>query len=168
MRALADTILPDEPRLRHRPRRAPALFVQAEFLCKTGFLCKARPSPFGPSGFAVKVGFDAKVDRLMQKSLKVKVDPKVREFDPPLDKGIERAVLILRKGGIETFESCQGGKGHSYAEPAIRFHGERSEGFKALAIAMQNALPVTSLRRVWPVNDGEPTGPCWELVFLRE
>jgi hypothetical protein len=46
-----------------------------------------------------------------------------REFEPPLDTAIERAVRILREGGIETFESCQGGKGHSYAEPAIRFHG---------------------------------------------
>jgi hypothetical protein len=91
-----------------------------------------------------------------------------KEFDPPLDAGIENAVQILRNGGIETFESCEGGEGHTYPEPAIRFHGERSEGFKALAIAMQHALPVAKLKRVWDVNDGEPVGPIWELVLYRK
>lgn len=91
---------------------------------------------------------------------------KTRQFDPPLDKGIERAVLILQEAGIETYESCEGGSGHSYPEPAVRFYGDRSEGFKALAVAMQHGLPVVALRRIWQVVDGEPTGPDWELVFL--
>lgn len=75
-------------------------------------------------------------------------------FEPPLDKGIERAVLILRQAGIETFESCQGGNGHCFPVPTIRFYGDRSEGFKALALVLQNALPVSAIRRTWPVNDG--------------
>ena len=83
-----------------------------------------------------------------------------------LDPGIRDAVRILAEAGIETFESCDGGEGHAYAEPTVRFHGERGEGFKALAIALQHRLNVLSLRRTWPVNDGEPTGPCWELVIL--
>ncbi len=83
-----------------------------------------------------------------------------------LDPGIRDAVRILAEAGIETFESCQGGEGHAYPEPTVRFHGERGEGFKALAIALQRGLNVLSLRRTWPVNDGEPTGPCWELVIL--
>jgi len=83
-----------------------------------------------------------------------------------LDKGIERAVFLLREAGIETFASCDGGKGHPYSEPTIRFHGDRSEGFKALAVALQNGLPVTELKRVWDVEDREPTGPFWELIFL--
>lgn len=86
-------------------------------------------------------------------------------FSPPLDPGIKRYVEILNEGGIETFESCQGGEGHCYPEPTVRFHGERSEGFKALAIAQQHAFPVASIRRTWPVIDGEPTGPYWELTF---
>jgi hypothetical protein len=45
------------------------------------------------------------------------------------------------------FESCQGGKGHAYSEPTVRFYGERSEEFKALAITLQYALPVEALRR---------------------
>ncbi len=76
-----------------------------------------------------------------------------------------KAVEILYKAGIETFESCEGGEGHSYPEPTVRFEGSRSEGFRALAVALQNDLSVSSIRRVWDVNDGEPTGPIWEIVF---
>ena len=89
-------------------------------------------------------------------------------FDPPLDKETERAVRILRKWGIETIASCSGGEGHPYSEPTIRFDGDRSEGFKALAIALQHALPVHALKRTWTIEDGEPTGPCWELIFWDE
>ena len=86
-------------------------------------------------------------------------------FDPPLDKGIERAVLLLRKAGIETFASCEGGEGHAYHEPTIRFEGSQSEGYRALAVALQHALPVTDLKRMWMVLNGELTGPFWELIF---
>lgn len=58
-------------------------------------------------------------------------------FEPPLDKGIEQYVRILYGAGIETYESCEGGPGHAYPEPTIRFHGDRSGGFRALAIALQ-------------------------------
>jgi hypothetical protein len=86
--------------------------------------------------------------------------------DSQLDAGIRRAVVVLRQGGVETFESCEGGKGHAYREPTIRFRGDRSEGYKALAAAMQAGLPVAELRRVWPILDGEATGPWWELTFV--
>src|SRR5213594_2830084 len=85
---------------------------------------------------------------------------------PGLDPGIRLAVEILINAGIETFESCEGGPGHSYSEPTVRFHGERPEGFKALSVAMYDGrLKVIALRRVWPIQDGEPVGPWWELVF---
>ena len=86
-------------------------------------------------------------------------------FDPPLDPGIAVAVAALRAAGVETFESCQGGHGHAYPEPTVRFHGPRAEGFKALAAALHAGLRVAGLRRVWPIQDGEPTGPWWELTF---
>ena len=89
-----------------------------------------------------------------------------REFDPPLDRGIRAAVEVLVGAGVETFESCEGGPGHSYPEPTVRFHGGRSEGFRAFAAAILAGLPVTALKRVWPVADGEPTGPWWELTFV--
>lgn len=87
------------------------------------------------------------------------------DFEPSLDPGIKLYVEGLIAAGVETFESCQGGEGHSFPEPTVRFHGDRSEGFRALAIALQRQWPVHDLRRVWPIVDGEPTGPDWELTF---
>ena len=51
----------------------------------------------------------------------------------PIDAGIRKEVDVLSRNGIETFESCEGGDGHAFFEPTIRFHGDQSEGFKALA-----------------------------------
>jgi hypothetical protein len=82
-----------------------------------------------------------------------------------LDKEIADAVKLLMNAGVETFESCQGGEGHAYLEPTVRFHGDRFEGFKAFAVAMRHGLPVYGLRRIWTMRDGEPTGPYWEMVF---
>jgi len=86
-------------------------------------------------------------------------------MDPPLDPGIAEAVAALYAAGVETFESCEGGEGHAYAEPTVRFHGDLAEGLRALAVALDAHLPVMELRRTWPVIEGEPTGPWWELVF---
>lgn len=83
-----------------------------------------------------------------------------------LDPGIAEYVGVLNEAGIETFESCEGGAGHAFSEPTVRFYGERSEGFRALAIAVQYELPVRELRRYWQINRaGEPEGPHWELTF---
>ena len=83
----------------------------------------------------------------------------------PLDPGIRRYVLILRAHGVETFESCQGGHGHCYPDPTVRFHGQSGEGFRAFAIARQYGLPVAALRRYYSVEDGELVGPQWEMTF---
>ena len=87
-------------------------------------------------------------------------------YDPPLDTGIRAAVEALRSSNVETFESCQGGEGHAYPDPTVRFHGGRAEGLRALSVALSFGLAVSELRRVWPIVDGEPTGPWWELTFL--
>lgn len=86
-------------------------------------------------------------------------------FDPPLDTKMVKPVQILNDAGIETYESCEGGPGHAFPEPTIRFHGDRSEGLRALAVALQHNLPVKQLRRVWDVLDGEPIGATWELTL---
>lgn len=86
-------------------------------------------------------------------------------FDPALDLGISNEVNILVANGIETFESCEGGKGHAYLEPTVRFHGDSSEGYKAFAIAIQYKLAVTGLRRIYTVSGSELEGPWWELTF---
>jgi len=89
----------------------------------------------------------------------------VSSYDPPLDPGIRVAVSILQAADVETFESCEGGSGHTYPEPTVRFHGYQAEGFRALSVAMDAGLPVKEVRRVWPLIEDEPTGPWWELVF---
>lgn len=83
-----------------------------------------------------------------------------------LDRGISYAVKVLREAGIETFESCEGGSGHPFPEPTVRFHGQAGEGFRALAVALEFGLPVFSLRRYWSIEDQVPVGPQWELVFF--
>ncbi len=87
------------------------------------------------------------------------------KFDPPLDSGIEGEVMILRDAGVETFESCEGGPGHAYLEPTVRFHGSRAEGYRATAVALDADLNVSELSRVWPIIEGDLTGPWWELTF---
>ena len=52
-----------------------------------------------------------------------------------------------------------------YPEPTVRFYGGRSEGFKALAIALQNDLKPSKVSRIWTITDSEPTGPYWEMTF---
>lgn len=90
-----------------------------------------------------------------------------KEYDSPMDEGIKKYVEILVGAGIETYQSCEGGEGHSFPEPTIQFHGERPEGFRALAVALQNGLPVRAVRRVWSIEDREPVGPDWEIVFWK-
>lgn len=85
--------------------------------------------------------------------------------DAQIDRGIRGVVDLLVHFGVETFESCEGGSGHAFHEPTVRFHGAREQGFRALAVAQQHGLSVTDLRRYWAVIDGEPTGPHWEMVF---
>jgi hypothetical protein len=83
-----------------------------------------------------------------------------------LDPGVAPFVEVLWKAGIDTYESCEGGDGHSYAEPAIRFHGDRTEGFWALHVAVEHGLPVRAIRRFWSIDRaGEPAGPGWEIAF---
>jgi hypothetical protein len=84
-----------------------------------------------------------------------------------VDRGIEDEVRILWENGIETTESCQGGKGHPFSEPTVRFRGGHFEGLRAVAIAQANGLRVFDLRRVWSVQDGELVGPEWEITFSR-
>lgn len=90
------------------------------------------------------------------------------EYSPPLDEGIRAFVETLNAAGVETFESCEGGPGHAYPEPTVRFHGGQSEGYRAFAIARAHAMPVSDLRRRWSVIDGELVGPNWEMTFYRK
>lgn len=69
------------------------------------------------------------------------------------DNGIKRYVEILRKGRVETYESCEGGTKHPYPEPTICFYGQIQEGFRALSVALDNGLPVKEIRQFWSIED---------------
>jgi hypothetical protein len=85
-----------------------------------------------------------------------------------LDPGIAPWVEILRAHRVETFESCQGGDGHSFHVPTVRFHGGPGEAYHAYSVAVTHALPVKGVARHWRVIDGELTGPDWEITFRRQ
>lgn len=87
-------------------------------------------------------------------------------FEPPLDEGIREIVVTLIANGVETFESCEGGPGHSFPWPTVRFEGSNSEGLRALSVALANGLPVDNLRRAWGMVDGSLHGPWWEMTFV--
>jgi hypothetical protein len=89
--------------------------------------------------------------------------PRVDDLDP----GIRQAVLLLVEAGIKTYESCDATEGHSYTEPTIKFYGAISDGWRALAVCKDHGLPVRNLERCWDLEDGEPAGPYWKLVFRR-
>ena len=103
----------------------------------------------------------------MSKRSGAKKHRKLRGLDP----GIAVAVEVLRAEGVHTTESCQGGPGHAYSEPTVCFSGERDEGFRALSVVLgphaeqRIGMRLNALRRVWPITDGEPTGPEWELTW---
>ncbi len=90
---------------------------------------------------------------------------------PPIDEnslesGIKEYVLFLRANGVETFESCEGGPGHSFPEPTIRFYGDKYEGIKATYLCLANEVPLCQIRRTITVNqDKEVSSPFWEAVF---
>lgn len=82
-----------------------------------------------------------------------------------VDDGIRPALRVMVAGRFETYESCQGGPGHAYTEPTIRFHGDRGEGFRALAWLRAYGIEPTTIRRMWTIQEGEPHGPEWEITF---
>jgi hypothetical protein len=88
--------------------------------------------------------------------------------EPPwgdLDPLIRPIVKVLWEEGVETYECCQGGLGHTYPEPAVRFYGGKGEGLRVMAVALAYNLHPTELRRFYTVQDGEIVGPDWEICF---
>ena len=107
------------------------------------------------------LGFARALPRSSEKTMTL-----FERLEPDLDAGIRDVVRVLIEAGVETFESCEGGHGHAFAAPTVRFHGYRDEGLRALAVAQQHGLRVATLRRYWEVIDGELTGPHWEMVLV--
>lgn len=90
-------------------------------------------------------------------------------FYPALDAGIRFAVRVLHAAGLETCQSCQGGKGHAYFEPTIDMisTGDDAEGFRALAALQSHGLPVSEIAIAWPVRHGLPYERLWRITFRK-
>jgi len=90
-------------------------------------------------------------------------------IDPsmPVDRGIVRAVRVLRDAGFVTIESCEGGEGHSYPEPTIKFQATRAGGWHALGTLMDYGFPIHRIGRMWTMTEGMPTGPEWHVTFWK-
>jgi hypothetical protein len=94
--------------------------------------------------------------------------PAARRVPAQIDPGIRKAVELFQKYGVETFEACEGGVGHSYPEPTVAFYGGPAAGHRAVAVCLDYGMPVLSLKRVWDILEtNELTGPHWEITFRR-
>ena|ERR1035438_9034659 len=89
-------------------------------------------------------------------------------FYKELDAGIRFAVRVLHAaGGIETCQSCQGGKGHSYDRPTVDMiaTGDGALGFRALAALADYGLPVFDVSIVWSIKNFLPYEKLWRVTF---
>lgn len=113
-----------------------------------------------------------RIEDELEKDKEFKRQYELQGYDPHkdqrLESGIKDAVIALINNGIVTYESCQGGDGHLYKEPTIRFNGNRTEGMKAYHILTSNGFNVVSISRIWVNMDGELTGPNWEIIMENE
>ncbi|MBK9258151.1 MAG: hypothetical protein IPM51_12085 [Sphingobacteriaceae bacterium] len=89
-----------------------------------------------------------------------------------LDFGIREAVALLNKYGFETFESCQGGRGHCFDVPTVRFFGDEFDLIRAYELCAMHNLNVSDAKRVYrkttvysDVTDGISIGNNWDKPF---
>jgi hypothetical protein len=82
-------------------------------------------------------------------------------------------VELLNKNGFKTFESCQGGEGHCFKEPTVRFLGDEFDLLRAFDLCQFHLFPVYQGRRVfrkeflYDENSVNPQaiGNIWEKPF---
>lgn len=96
-----------------------------------------------------------------------------------LDPEIAPVVHFLVGHGFETFESCQGGPGHCFPDPTVRFHGTEFDAIRAYELCQAKGLLILCVRRVFQKEDilskpkdRYPHGYVWrrpfnEIVFLK-
>jgi hypothetical protein len=83
------------------------------------------------------------------------------EMDPfePLDPGIAETVRMLRRNGVRTFASCQGGgEPHCHWMPWVRFFGDEAEALRVVSLCRGHGLPIGSLDREYYIRAAPPRG----------
>ena len=90
-------------------------------------------------------------------------------FYQDIDRGIRFAIRVLHAHGLETCQSCQGGKGHSYLEPSVEMGAGADDayGFEALAALQAFGLPVSTVGIIWNIKNGVPYEKNWRITFFR-
>lgn len=95
------------------------------------------------------------------------------DFASFVDPGILAAVEILNAHGFETVESCQGGEGHCYDLPTVRFKGNEFDVIRAYELCLAHRLCVLEGKRVYRKctdiikdnNWANPLGQTYEPVL---
>lgn len=88
-----------------------------------------------------------------------------------IDEGIREAVKILSENGFDTFESCEGGEGHSFDLPIVRFNGNIKNCKQAYTLCENAGLNILTCERVFrktPIYASEkeyPSGYRWDTPF---
>ena len=99
-----------------------------------------------------------------------------REILSVVDDGIRPVVEILNNHGFKTFELCEGGKGHCYSDPTVRFYGSEIDLIRAFEICLCYKLNVFEVKRVYrkediyKLNESKNAGVCAKpasLVFRK-
>lgn len=92
------------------------------------------------------------------------------EFYKGIDKGIRFAVRVLHAHGIDTCQSCEGGKDHAYDRPTVDMvaGGDDASGFTALGYLQSFGLPVRSVSIHWPIRNGLPYEKLWRITFWKK
>ena len=70
-----------------------------------------------------------------------------------LDPLIRPVVELLNAHGFKTYESCQGGEGHCYQEPTVRFFGSEFDLIRAYEICKCYNINVYEAKRVFIKED---------------
>lgn len=89
-----------------------------------------------------------------------------------LDKGIVDAVIMLNRHGFETWESCEGGEGHCFEFPTIRFWGTEFDLIRAHRVCENYGLKIYQSSRIYrttEISTGDlypcPNGKVWDVPF---
>ena len=91
-----------------------------------------------------------------------------------IDPLILPVVEILNTHGFETFDSCQGGEGHPFADGYIRFYGDEHDLLRAWEVCTTYGIRPRETHRVFQrmgifVNDNTPNiakiGETWNRPF---
>jgi hypothetical protein len=87
------------------------------------------------------------------------------EFYAEMDPGIRFAVKVLHAHGLETSQSCEGGKGHAYTHPTVDLLGSAHDlpAFAALHYLENYGLEVRAVSQVWNVERGRIYEVVWRV-----